>query len=106
MQTNEIAIQVDLVKCTRCGFCSEVCPSGIIRVDDTGPVLIAPKACIKCGHCVAVCPQAAIDHNRNQLASQTEISQFAKLTAEEAERFLRGRRSIRAYKPEKISPDT
>ena len=39
MQTNEIVIQVDLVKCTRCGFCSEVCPSGIIRVDDTGPVV-------------------------------------------------------------------
>ena len=106
MQTNEIAIQVDLAKCTRCGFCSEVCPSGIIRVNENGPALTVPKACIKCGHCVAICPQAALDHNRNPLGSQTEIAQFAKLSAEEAERFLRGRRSIRAYKPEKISPET
>ena len=103
--TNEIAITVDLVKCTRCGLCSEVCPSGIIRVNENGPVLIAPKACIKCGHCVAVCPQAALDHTRNSLAGQVEIAQFANLSAEEAERFLRGRRSIRAYKPEKISPE-
>ena len=106
MQTNDIAIKVDLAKCTRCGFCSDVCPSGIIRVNENGPTLIAPNACIKCGHCVAICPQAALDHSRNSLVSQTEISQFAKLTAEEAERFLRGRRSIRTYKPEKISPET
>lgn len=101
----ETAIQVDLTKCTRCGFCSEVCPSGIIRVDDNGPVLIAAKACIKCGHCVAVCPHAAIDHSRNPLAKQMKLLASMPIAPEIAEQFLRSRRSIRAYKPEKISQE-
>ena len=69
--TNEIAIQVDLAKCTRCGFCSEVCPSGIIRVDENGPVLIAPKACIKCGHCEERCPFKV-----KQMARMEEINNY------------------------------
>ena len=101
----ETAIQVDLAKCTRCGFCAEVCPSGIIRVDANGPELVAPKACIRCGHCVAVCPQAAMDHNRNPLAKQVKRSASLTVSAEMAEQFIRSRRSIRAYKPEKVSQE-
>ncbi len=71
---------------------------------EEGPLLITPKACIKCGHCVAVCPHAALDHNQNSLQSQVDISKFPSLTAAEAERFLRGRRSIRTYKQEKVEP--
>ena len=105
-QRNEIAIQVDLAKCTRCGFCSEVCPSGIIRVNENGPELLAPKACIKCGHCVAVCPTAALDHTRNPLSKQLIRSTNLSISPEMAEQFLRNRRSIRAYKSEKISQET
>ena len=105
-QRNEIAIQVDLAKCTRCGFCSEVCPSGIIRVNENGPELLAPKACIKCGHCVAVCPTAALDHTRNPLSKQLIRSTNLSISPEMAEQFLRSRRSIRAYKSEKISQET
>lgn len=103
--SQEARIIVDLEKCTRCGLCSQVCPSGIIRVNENGPLLIAPKACIRCGHCVAVCPHAALDHNRNPLQNQVEMAGFPQLTEEEAERFLRGRRSIRAYKAEKVDPE-
>lgn len=103
--SREAAITVDLAKCTRCGLCSQVCPSGIIRVNADGPSLIAPKACIRCGHCVAICPSAAMDHNRNPLQYQMEIAKFPQLAAEEAERFLRGRRSIRTYREEKVAPE-
>ena len=105
-QRNEIAIQVDLAKCTRCGFCSEVCPSGIIRVNENGPELLAPKACIKCGHCVAVCPTAALAHTRNPSSKQLIRSTNLSISPEMAEQFLRSRRSIRAYKSEKISQET
>jgi nitroreductase len=73
---------------------------------ENGPELTWPKACIKCGHCVAICPYAALDHTRNPLASQVEISQFPLMAAETAERFLRTRRSIRTYKPDKTAPET
>ena len=102
----KIAILVNSEKCTRCGFCAEVCPSGIIRVSEKGPELTWPKACIKCGHCVAVCPHAALDHTLNSLASQVEISQGSSLDPETAERFLRTRRSIRAYKAETVPSET
>lgn len=102
----KIEIHVDLDKCTRCGFCAEVCPSGIVRVTTVGPELTWPKACIKCGHCVAVCPHAALDHTRNPLSTQVEISQYPRLDAETAERFMRTRRSIRVYKPEAIPQET
>lgn len=101
----KIAIQVNTKKCTRCGSCAEVCPSGIIRIGETGPELTWPKACIRCGHCVAVCPHAALDHTCNSLASQLEISKFTRLDPESAERFLRSRRSIRAYKAETVPPE-
>ena len=101
----KIEIHVDLEKCTRCGLCSEVCPSGIIKVTDMGPELTWPKACIKCGHCVAICPQAALDHTRNPLSAQVEISQYPRLDADTAERFMRTRRSIRVYKTESVSQE-
>ena len=102
----KIAFQVNLDLCTRCGLCAEVCPSGIVLVNEQGPELTFPKACIKCGHCVAVCPHAALDHTRNPLASQVDVARYPRLDAEAAEHFLRTRRSVRAYKPEGASPET
>jgi len=103
---DKIAVKVNLDQCTRCGLCAEVCPSGIILVNEQGPELTFPKACIKCGHCVAVCPHAALDHTRNPLASQVDISRYPRLDAEAAEHFLRSRRSVRVYKTEKAAPET
>ncbi len=99
----KIAIQVNRDQCTRCGLCAEVCPSGIISINEQGPVLTWAKACIKCGHCVAICPQGAMDHNENPLARQVDVANLPCLDAETAERFLRTRRSIRVYKPEPVS---
>ena len=99
----ETTISVNLEICSRCGICAEVCPSGIIRVSEAGPEMSAPKACIRCGHCVAVCPHGAMDNSRNPLATQPAVIRFPVLTEEDAEQFLRSRRSIRAYKPEPVS---
>ena len=102
---NGTSIMVNLEKCTRCGFCAEVCPFGIIHLNEQGPELTYPKACIKCGHCVAICPHAAMDHSRNPLTGQVDISKLSLLDAETAERFLRTRRSTRTYKAEKVSSE-
>ncbi len=102
---NGVAITVNLERCTHCGFCAEVCPSRIIRLTSDGPELVWAKACISCGHCVAVCPQDAMDHTRNPLANQMDVSQVPGLDAETAERFLRTRRSIRVYTKDKVSPE-
>ncbi|AKG35303.1 nitroreductase family protein [Paenibacillus durus] len=91
-------ITVDQEECIQCEICVKECPTRALTMGEYGPEATAPKDCIACGHCVAVCPNEAIDHSLTPLAGQLPISEFSKFSAEEAERFLRSRRSIRSYK--------
>jgi nitroreductase/NAD-dependent dihydropyrimidine dehydrogenase PreA subunit len=92
--------------CVKCGICAEVCPIGIIGLDEDGPKLLAPDACIRCGHCVAVCPHEALDNSKVPLASQVPLADFPVLDADTAARFLRSRRSVRRYKADAVSKET
>lgn len=89
-------IQVDREKCTRCGRCVKACPLGVIAMDKQGPRAIR-QLCIGCGHCVAVCPSEALDNGNTPLAKQILLEKAPVLDADTAARFLRSRRSIRAY---------
>ncbi len=44
-------------KCTACGACARLCPTGAI--DPAEPRGVAREKCIKCGRCIAVCPTKA-----------------------------------------------
>lgn len=95
-------ITVSHDKCTKCGTCIKECPTLVLSMGEKGPEASAPQVCITCGHCVAVCPFAAIDHEKMALAHQVEQGNRPKLSAEEAECFLRSRRSIRTYKQKAV----
>jgi len=94
---------VDTDKCARDGLCAADCPLGCIEWSEGGlPAPHAKKAnyCINCGHCMAVCPTGAItlasfEHPAIPLDDLGEMP-----TRGQIERFLMGRRSIRAFKPE------
>ncbi|MDP8215937.1 MAG: 4Fe-4S dicluster domain-containing protein [Candidatus Kaelpia imicola] len=54
--------------CKSCGFCVNVCPKGILVMDDKlntlgySPVkVVGESSCIKCMRCIAVCPEACIE---------------------------------------------
>jgi len=49
---------VDADKCTTCGVCQPVCPTGAISLG--GIAQIDQEKCTACGRCVAECPQGAI----------------------------------------------
>ena len=48
--------EVSAERCTRCGLCAAVCPTGAIRAADVTQV---PGVCIKCGACIKYCPTGA-----------------------------------------------
>ncbi|HWR41225.1 MAG TPA: nitroreductase family protein [Patescibacteria group bacterium] len=88
--------------CIQCGICSDVCPTGVVVMGDQGPRAEDADFCVRCGHCVAVCPQGALSHQKAPLEDQPEIAAYPVLDPETATRFLRSRRSVRAYKPESV----
>lgn len=97
--------EVDREKCNRDGLCVEECPARVIRLSPKDDVPV-PQAdfkeyCIACGHCVAVCPTEALRLEWLEPGQCPPVNRELQLTREQAEQFLRGRRSIRSFK-EKI----
>lgn len=101
---------VDERKCRLDGHCVAVCPIGIIEIREgkqvPTPVEGADRLCITCGHCVAVCPEGAMSLDT---MSSEDCPPFRKewaLSSEQAEHFLRSRRSMRAFKGDAVERKT
>ncbi len=99
-------LAVDQEKCRRDGICTTVCPVGIItqKSEQDFPQLIegGEELCIHCGHCVAVCPHTAMSHQSVPAADCPPVNKDWLLSPEQAEHFLRNRRSIRVYKDKAV----
>lgn len=97
---------VDDSKCVRCGICAELCPAGIIALNDDGVPAVGysqAASCIKCGQCMIYCPTRA-----NRLAFQDEdevirVSELEMPGTEAGLNLLRTRRSVRRFKPDAVS---
>lgn len=102
-------IHVNPALCKRDGICAETCPLKIIEIKSDGaypsPVQGAEALCIQCGHCVAVCPHQALDHRHMRADQCPPISKGLMITPDQAEQFLRMRRSIRTYKAKHVDRD-
>jgi len=94
-------ITVDTGVCTRCGLCVAECPTGLLVMTESGPTT-GKGGCISCGHCVAICPTRTLDNNQTPRKEQIDVTGEATFTAEEAELFLRSRRSIRSYQDKEV----
>lgn len=57
---------------------------------------------MSCGHCVAACPHDAITHSSVSRENSPLINQDIAITAESTIQLLKTRRSIRAYKKERV----
>lgn len=101
---------VDADKCNRDGICVDECPIKIISRKDKAsvpePVPGADELCINCGHCVAVCPTGALTHKAMGPEDCPPVNREWLLDPEQAEHFLRQRRSIRTYKDEAVDKQT
>jgi len=97
---------VNTTTCTRCGECVADCPARIITMD-AGVPAIAPDreaACYRCQHCLAICPVAAVSilglNPSGSLPLAGNLPDPDKL-----ENLIKGRRSVRRYKPENLEPE-
>ena len=91
-------------KCRKDNICAAVCPLGIIEGVDSvpRPATNAEELCVGCGHCVAACPTGALSHRAMTPEQCAPIKPELSLIAGQAEQFLLGRRSIRAYRSDPV----
>ncbi|MBU2643545.1 nitroreductase family protein [bacterium] len=101
-------ITVDPERCTKDGHCVAECPPQIIALTDEIPFVMPEMEvyCIDCGHCVAVCPAEALTLRTLAPAECLPLNKASLLSEEQAEHFLRSRRSIRNYKDKPVERET
>jgi nitroreductase/NAD-dependent dihydropyrimidine dehydrogenase PreA subunit len=103
-------LTIDENKCKQDGICAAECPRQIIteagdagypKVDKTDEAI-----CMACGHCVAVCPYGALSVTGVDIEDCPEIEKSLILSWNQAEQFLRSRRSIRVFKDQAMDRET
>jgi len=99
-------ITVDPEKCNQDGICVKACPTAVIELTSKNelptPVKDFEEYCLACGHCVAVCPTGAFSLDWLQTGQCPSISKELVLSRNQAEQFLRSRRSIRNFKEKPV----
>jgi nitroreductase/NAD-dependent dihydropyrimidine dehydrogenase PreA subunit len=93
---------IDPEKCKRDEICVKACPTNVIRMGSPDampqPTPDFEEYCLACGHCVAVCPTGAFSLDWLSPEKCVPVRKEISLTREQAEQFLRSRRSIRNFK--------
>ncbi|HET6459559.1 MAG TPA: DUF362 domain-containing protein [Syntrophales bacterium] len=56
----EVRPYMNKERCTRCGTCIEICPSGAARLDHEGYPVYDHDTCIGCAQCIAMCGEMAL----------------------------------------------
>ena len=54
-----------LVRCTGCGACADVCPTGCLSRKETGDIIAEEARCIGCRACETACPEQVISFDAN-----------------------------------------
>jgi ferredoxin len=53
-------LRLDPEKCAGCGICLEVCPHGVLAMDEGRARIANRDACMECGACARNCPAHAV----------------------------------------------
>jgi nitroreductase/NAD-dependent dihydropyrimidine dehydrogenase PreA subunit len=101
-----VPFTVDPDKCKNDGLCAKACPARIIQMPTKkkppAPVNDFEEHCLACGHCVTICPTGAFSLNWLSADECPAINMELTFSAEQAEQFLRTRRSIRNFKNKRV----
>lgn len=98
-------IEVNRELCMRDGICVADCPLDLLGQDEEGYPGAAQEVeqfCLACGHCISVCPKGALKLSGSDPQNLTPIRKELVIGREQAEQFLKSRRSIRIYKDKPV----
>ncbi len=98
---------VDETKCIQCDACLTDCPTTIITREEgvACPTIlpVSEDGCIRCQHCLAICPTGAVSIFGLNPDDSTPLSPQVVPTLEQMETLVKGRRSVRQFRPENVS---
>ena len=104
---NKAQFTVDKSKCVSCGRCVNVCPGGVLRMEDGAPDIaefedFGWNGCWKSEHCLSVCPTGAVSifGKRAEYCLPPPENAAAVLDA-----LIANRRSCRRYRQKNVERD-
>ena len=56
-------LALDLLKCSGCRMCVEVCPHAVFAIVNKRARIVDPDGCMECGACAVNCPEEALAVN-------------------------------------------
>jgi nitroreductase/NAD-dependent dihydropyrimidine dehydrogenase PreA subunit len=95
-------IEIDSTKCSKCGFCAEVCPNYVLALGKGQEIQVRyPEQCCRCGHCVAVCPEIALIHKMIPTEKFEDLP-LANILPQNVRDLLLSRRSVRVFEEKPV----
>jgi len=103
---SRLDFRVDADRCTRCGECIADCPAQIIVMQEEGPTIALDKepSCYRCQHCLAICPTGAVSILGLKAGNSRSLAGWYP-DPDKLETLIKGRRSVRRYKPENLEQE-
>ncbi|HEY5955304.1 MAG TPA: nitroreductase family protein [Polyangiaceae bacterium] len=103
-------IHVDPTTCCGDAVCAEVCPLGLISLENEAGLPAmgegSEEFCVHCGHCVAVCGTGAMSHCACPVSECEPLNADWRFHPSQVASFFKGRRSVRRYKEQLVPKET